>query len=825
MARLLAALRALERAYSSGHHGRWSARRRSGLVDQAVRALAEGLGPRVALVALGGYGRQSLCPGSDIDLMVLHGERRPDRVRAVAERMFYPFWDAGLSLGHAVRTVRECVDGFSDRLDAATALLDARLLWGEEQLFEQLRRRLAREVRRDPSALLGRLEEGRVLRLEIHGSCSQMMEPDLKESTGGLRDIHTVGWANRLIAGARTTRIGDGEGLLRAPEDRALVDAEEFLIRLRSALHLETGKRSDRLFFEYQPGIAELFGFEPGEGLGAADALMRGLFQHTRQVEHLTDEVMGRALLTVQGKPTRQARSHAPSTAEEVMRAFADRAQHGRPLDPDTHDAIEEADLDEVPHPWSEEIRGAFIDLLTAGARERALETMDRMGLLSRFIPEWEAVRCRPQRDPYHQYTVDVHLVRATSEAARLLSGEAEDDVLARAAAAVRDRDALLLGAFLHDIGKTGDGSHVEAGARIAWDVLGRIGVSPSTRDHALFLVRHHLLLSDTATRRDLSDENLVVDVAASVGDPERLAMLYVLTAADAMATGPHAWTPWRQALIRELVGKVEHVLTHGQIGRDAAGDLEARTAALRAALQDEGESAADAYIARLPRAYVLAVPTETAARHLRILGPAIGATDLRTEARPGERGGTYDLTVVAADRPGLLAKIAGALALNGLNILSAQAFTTEDRVALDLFAVEPVFGDEIDEDRWRRFRSDLRKAIEGRVSLEYRVREKRRLYPRPSTVTPTSVTIDNDASDFFTVVEVSAPDRIGLLFDLARAFHELELDVHVAKVATLGSRVVDAFYLRDLYGQKIEEPEHVREIERAVLSRLEDES
>lgn len=755
--------------------------------------------------------------------MVLHGERRSDRVRAVAERMFYPFWDAGLPLGHAVRTVRECLEGFSERLDAATALLDARLLWGEEQLFEQLQRRLAREIRRDPSALLGRLQEGRAVRLEIHGSCSQMMEPDLKESTGGLRDIHTVGWANRLIAGAQTNTNGDGELLLRAPEAQALVDAEEFLIRLRSALHLETGKRSDRLFFEYQPGIAELFGFEAGEGLGAADALMRGLFQHTRQVEHLTDEVIGRAHLAVHGKPTRQARSDAPSTAEEVMRAFADRAQHGTPLDPDTHDAIEEADLDEVPHPWSEKIRRAFIDLLTAGKRERALETMDRMGLLSRFIPEWEAVRCRPQRDPYHQYTVDVHLVRATSEAARLLSGEAEDDVLARAAAAVKDRDAMLLGAFLHDIGKTGGGSHVEAGGRIARDVLERIGVSPSTRDHALFLVRHHLLLSDTATRRDLSDENLVVDVAASVGDPERLAMLYVLTAADAIATGPHAWTPWRQALIRELVGKVEHVLTHGQIG-DAAGDLEARTAALRAALQDEGESAADAYVERLPRAYVLAVPTETAARHFRILGPAIGATDLRTEARPGERGGTYDLTVVAADRPGLLAKIAGALALNGLNILSAQAFTTEDRVVLDLFAVEPVFGDEIDEDRWRRFRSDLRKAIEGRVSLEYRVREKRRLYPRPRTVTPTSVTIDNDASDFFTVVEVSAPDRIGLLFDLARAFHELELDVHVAKVATLGSRVVDAFYLRDLFGQKIEEPEHIREIERAVLSRLKDE-
>ena len=794
-------------------------------MDEAIRALGEGLGARIALVALGGYGRQSLCPGSDVDLMVLHAERRPDGVGQVAERMFYPFWDAGLPLGHAVRTVGECVDAFSERLDAATGLLDARLVWGDEHLFDDLRRHLARALRRDPAGFLERLRKGRAVRLAGHGSCSQMLEPDIKESTGGLRDIHTVGWVRRSIVEGQPKPDFEPPALLRSPEAGELEEAEEFLIRLRSTLHLETGNRSDRLFFEHQPGIAETFGFEASEGLDAADALMRGLFRHARQVEHVTDVVLDRADVSFGVRTANGGKSIHPSTSEDVIRVFADVAADGVPLDTASYDVIDEAELGAAPYRWTEGTGRSFLDLLAAGDRgASALEAMDRVGLLSRFLPEWEAVRCRPQRDPYHRFTVDVHLMRTASETARLLSsGGGEDAVIAQAVAGVRDRQAMLLGAFLHDIGKTGEGPHVDVGVRIAGRALERMGVIPPTRDHVLFLVRHHLLLSDTATRRDLSDEDLVLDVAASVGSPERLAMLYVLTVADAMATGPHAWTPWRQALIRELVGKVQHVLTRGDTGRDAASRLEGLIGALRGRLRGDDEAAVDAYVDRLPRAYVLAVPTEVAARHFRLLAPAMGATELRTDARSGERSGTYDLTVVARDRPGLLAKIAGALSLNGMNILSAHAFTTEDGVAMDIFVIEPLFEEEVDEDRWRRFRSDLRRALEGRVSLDYRVREKRRHYPRPKVLTATSVNIDNSVSDFFTVVEVSAPDRIGLLFDVARAFHELELDVHVAKVATFGTRVVDAFYVRDLFGEKVEDPDHIREIERAVLARLTD--
>jgi [protein-PII] uridylyltransferase len=763
----------------------------------------------VAVVALGGYGRQLLLPGSDVDLMVLHAERGSERIRGAAERLFYPFWDAGFSLGHAVRTVDECLAGARERVDVACSLIDARLVWGEQGAVRHLAEGLAGALGRGSAAFAGRLRADVSARQQRYASCSMDLEPNLKEGSGGLRDVHVVAWTAR-VAGARH---------LRAAEAAALDEAEEFLVRLRSALHLETGKRADRLFLEHQPALAAAFGFEATAGLGATDALMRSLFEHARQVEHIRDLVLERAA----GPSAERTVRPAPGSPEDVVAAFADAVRSGaRPL-PSWLDALDAADLGPTPYAWTEDTRAAFLEILAAADRgATALEAMDRAGVLVRFLPEWEAVRCRPQRDPYHRSTVDVHLVRTAAGVARLLAGgSAEDPVLRVAAAAVEDRAALLLGALFHDIGKTGEGRHVEVGARVAADALDRMGVTGGTREDALFLVEHHLLLSNTAVRRDLADENLVLDVAARVGDPRRLAMLYVLTVADAEATGPHAHTPWRMALLRELVAKAQHVLEVGAMGTDRAALLRQRLEAIREHLAAEDPGAVDRYLERLPRAYVMAVSPATAAAHLRLVGPPLGAAEVRTAAFPGERTRTYELSVVAADRPGLLARIAGSLALGGFNILSAQAFTTEDGVAVDLFVVEPAFRGEVEEDRWRRVRHSLRRALEGRISLEYRVREKRRHYPPPAAGVDTEVRVLNDASDFSTVVEVETADRIGLLFDLARTFEELALDVHLAKVATYGARVVDAFYVRDLYGRKVEDPEHVREVERAVVARL----
>ena len=786
-------------------------------MDDAVRALASGLPSDVAVVALGGYGRGLLSPGSDVDLMILHRKRRAGAVREMAAGLFYPFWDARLPLGHAVRTVPQCVGAAQERLDTLCSLLDARLVWGDRVLVEELEGSVAGLLARDRDGFLRSLAADAEARHRRHHACTTDLEPDLKSGAGGLRDVHSVDWAGRPFALDRAGLVA--AGLLRERESAALGEAEEFLVRLRSALHLETGNRADRVHRELQPALAETFGFEDAPDLAATDALMRHLFEHARHVAHIREGLLARALR--RGTPG-APEPRSPTAPQEVMEVFAEAANRGRDLPVPTLDAIEAADFGDPPYPWTDGTRHAFLSILGAGEDgARALEAMDRIELLGRFLPEWEAVRCRPQGDAYHRFPVDVHLVRSAALAAGLPDEPGDDPLAERAAGLVGDRDTLLLGAFLHDIGKVGRGRHVEEGSVVAARVLERMGITPETREAVLFLVGQHLLLSDTAVRRDLSDENLVLDVAARVRDPERLAMLYLLTAADARATGPHAWTPWRRALVAELVAKVQHVLERGEMGADRAEDLEERLAAVRDLLADEEPERVKGYLERLPRPYLLAVPPRVAAAHLDLIVPPRGAAEVRTAAEPGERHGTHEVTVVARDRPGLLAKIAGALVLAGLNILSARAFTTEDGVAIDLFTVEPAFEGQIDEERWRRMRTWLRKALEGRISLEYRVAEKRRHYPRPRADVPVEVEVDNGASDFATVVEVSAPDRIGLLFDLARTLHELELDVHLAKVATYGARVVDAFYVRDLYGGKVEDPEHVAEIGRAIVARL----
>ncbi len=767
----------------------------------------------VALVALGGYGRAELLPGSDIDLLILRPAGDAAGVAELTERLLYPLWDAGLSVGHAVRTSDECLEIAAERLDAATAMLDARILAGDGSLWETTRARLLAWVRAAPRAFADRLREDARQRLKRHGSVSHLLEPDLKEGAGGLRDVQSLGWLR--LAVEEEPGLPALDGVLRAAEREAVDQATEFLVRVRSALHLQTGRPTDRLFLDLQPHVARAMGFEDEPGLRAVDGLMRAVFEHARQVEHATGAVFDRYL---RGE---SAPGELEETPEAAIRAFAGVARERGVMSASLLDRIEAMAIPD-PVPWSAGVRDGFLAILRAGKEGvEALEAMDRIGLLGKLVPEWLPVRCRPQRDPYHRYPVDVHLLEALAGMVRLLARPEETDRLAAEAAAVTtDVDALLLGALLHDIGKNGEGDHVAVGARAAASVLDRMALPPRTRDLAQFMVEHHLLLADTATRRDLGDDDQVLDVAATVGDPERLAALYLLAVADAGATGPLAWTPWRATLVRELVAKVQRVLERGDVGAETAERLTARADEVRALLSREDPAAIERFLLRMPRSYFLNLPVPQIAAQFPLIAAPIGALEVRTASALGPRPGTHALTVVAADRPGLLSLLAGALSLAGLSILTAQVFTTEDGTAVDLFEVEGAFEAEIGEERWREFRTTLRKALEGRISLEYRVGQKRAYYPPSRAGIPVEVSLDNDISDFFTVIEVGAPDRIGLLFDITRTLAELRLDVHLAKVATYGERVIDVFYVRDVLGRKVEDPEQTAEVERALAAR-----
>jgi [protein-PII] uridylyltransferase len=498
-----------------------------------------------------------------------------------------------------------------------------------------------------------------------------------------------------------------------------------------------------------------------------------------------------------------------PSDPATVLAGLADLAEAGTAPSPRLLDAIEAAVPREIA--WDGAARDGFFRLLRAGGPGiRMLEVLDRMGLLVRFLPAWTDVRCRPQRDPYHRLTVDAHLLAAATAAYELLH-DAERPSDAPPAA---DRDGFLLGALLHDIGKVGRADHVALGTEITADLLDHMGVDPSIRELVSFMASEHLLLPDTATRRDLSDEDLVLDVAARVGTRARLSALALLAEADARATGPAAATQWRRALVSELVTKVGRVLERGEMGEELAVRLATRIGRVRELLADEPEAAVDRFVLGMPRRYFLAVHPERIRHHFALISPALEANEVRVWSEKGIRPGSHEILVVAGDRPGLLSWIAGALTLERLSILSAQAFTTEDGAAVDLFEVAGSLGTDQEASR-QRIAAILRGALDGTVSIEQGVELRRRHYPPPRRPVPVTVRVDEDASDFSTVIEVGAADRIGLLHDITRALAELHVDVHLAKVATFDGRVVDTFYVRDALGRKI--------VEEAALAELSD--
>ncbi len=770
----------------------------------------------MALAAVGGYGRGGLLPHSDIDLLIVHdGRRDAEGLAALTEPILYPLWDAGLEVGQAVRTPEESIEAARERLEDTTAVFDLRLLDGDATLAEPIVAEVIGTARADPEGFAERLLAAAALRHERYGATARLLEPELKEGQGGLRDVASLGWLGIAHGGSL-----EAAGLLRPREREAVHAAEDFLTRVRSALHLETGRRTDRLTLDRQPSIARAMGFEDEPGLIAEDGLMRSLFERARQVAFVSAAVAERMYFAAHdpGGPSLSGPLDAGALLEALAIVAEDDALPPAPL-------LDAIDLAEVPDPvaWSPAIRHAFLRLLRAGDRGvDALETLDRLGLLTRFLPAWEGVRCRPQRDPYHRFSVDTHLTTTLRELGRMLGSPSADDPMElEAVRQIEDRDGLLLGALLHDIGKVGTGGHVAVGARIADDTLTRIDVDPRSRALAAFMVSQHLLLPDTATRRDLTEENLILDVAAAVGTPERLAALYLLAKADAAATGPAAWTPWRRALIRELVAKVQRSFDRGQMGTELAVALAERVEELRDRLAREPEADVDRFVLRMPRGYFLSVDPARAAAHFATVASEIGSREVRTAWAPAGGPDTYELLVVAGDRPGLLSWIAGSLALAGLSILTAQVFTTEDGVAVDLFEVQGAFEVQVDERRWRAFRTTLREVLDGKFSLERRVADQRRHYPS-GVDAPVTVAVDNAASDFFTVIEVGVPDRIGLLHDITAALAELRLDVHLAKVTTYTGRVIDAFYVRDALGGKITEPEQATEIESVLRARLE---
>jgi [protein-PII] uridylyltransferase len=715
----------------------------------------------LALVATGGYGRQELAPGSDIDVWLLHDGRAD--VGAVAERLWYPIWDAGLKLGHAVRTTKEALELAADDLDTGTAALSARFVAGDRAPADAFVEPAAERWRKRGVRWLDTLYERVVARHALAGEVAYLLEPDLKESQGGLRDIHALRWAEA----ARPVMLpGDSE---------ALREAEDTLLEIRVELHRASGRPTDVLVLERQDELAAVLGDAD------ADALMARLATAGRAVAWISDEVWRRetsaprlnrpkafrrerylsegvALREREIHVDRDGRLDDPSL---VLRAAVVAATCNAPIARESLDLLAEH-APVMPDPWPEGARDALVELLATGhAAIRVLESLDQRRLVERVLPEWAPVRTRPQRNALHRFTVDRHLMECAANASKLL-------------ATVSRPDLLLVGAWLHDLGKGYPGDHTDVGVELIARIGARMGFTAD--DIALLerMVRLHLLLPDVATRRDLGDDDVIVATAEAVGSLDALQLLNALTEADGLATGPSAWGPWKAELVRELVRRVAHVLRGGEAGELRAGDDRFPDEAVRA---------------------------------------------LMAQKRVAVRIDGQQLTVVAPDRPGLFSRVAGALTLKSLTVLEAEA-GSEDGMAASQFRVD-AGGIEVD---WEEVVRDVRRAVDGRIALEARLATRARHGRRNAAlrlVRDPSVRVDNTGSGASTIIEVHAPDRIGVLYHITRALADMDLDIRWAKVTTLGAEVVDSFYVRTATGEKVEDGEHIRELERAILHRL----
>jgi len=791
--------------------GAQPARDRARAFDEALSELvgsALGASPPLALVAVGGYGRGELSPHSDIDLLLLV-PRTSETTPATIRGLLYPLWDAGFEVGHAVRTPKETIERAASDLDAATSILSARHVAGDPELFEELVDRQRRWITRDAKKIARRIVDATRRRHERVERAGWVLAPDLKDDVGGLRDIHRLRWLAAL---------GEPADL---PDD--LRRAEDVMVASREALHAEVGRRHDRMRIDLQDRVAGRLGLT---GPDAATELMHQVHASARTIEHLGTLSEQRLLAPILGGPKRSGFArvlrgstrvddgtlvvdpNAPRNVPTALELAAERAHVDVPVAPAAIAWLTQVFADASPETWDGRSRDAFFHLLRGPHVVEALELLDHTSAWAALMPEWLRVRALAQHDPYHRYTVDGHLFVAAAEIDHVLASDAVARIAAEEAG---DLDDIRLAALLHDVGKGSGRDHSVEGEELALAICTRMGLDTERVQRVAALVRHHLTLVDTATRRNLDDGDVIDAVAAAIGDPLRLRLLYVLSVADGRATGPDGWSDWKAALLRDLYKKALVALETGAL--PVRSDVKAKAEEVEAYEPSLAGRALD-ILETLPRSYLSSTHLPDIVDDVRLLLQAPGRGELRYRVDDGTQPEETALTLCMADRPGALARTAGVLAMHRLSVLRAQAFSTTRGLALERFVVGRVA-----HEPWEAVAVDLEAAFSGRLALEARLDRKIRDYGQSVSVRP-DVRVLQDASQHSTVIEVRATDAIGLLYGIAAALGELDLDIHVAKIDTLGERVVDVFYVRTGWGTKLGD-EQIDEVERAIRHRL----
>ena len=733
----------------------------SDALDAALSELASAVREeRFAVVAVGGYGRREQCRHSDIDVMLLVADEAP---AAAVPAVLYPLWDAGLKVGHSVRTAEQARQAAGQSVETLTALLDARLVSGDRDLYERflgVRRRFARRLGR-----WLRRELGQRYRVLTARERWQLQEPDVKTGRGGLRQLQSLRWLDLADAIAGEATSGD-EGATPLPA--TLQAANETLLATRNALHALAERPNDRFRQDLAGPVAEWLRVD-------STGWSRRLFATMRTVDAAVAERLGeygqgaRRWWFVRRRP-RESPTEGGSDLERLLAVLRREDPLGlEPLPPDE---------------W-----------------------------LAHILPEWEQLRCLPHVTPFHRHPVDVHLIRTVSEMRHAIREDEEATGTPAAAAELHDEDEVLLAALMHDIGKGREGDHSEVGAVIAERFAARAGLDADTARRLSTVAGQHLLLPTVATRRDIADDRVISETADLVGDAHTLRLLYLVSVADARASGPDVWTPWKAQLMRSLYLRVLDVLSGGAPEAATAARLRAEAAVASLAGRFPAEEV-EAHLTQLPPGYVLSTPPDVIGEQLALIREAAGGTAVRHDRLDG----LDRLTIVTPDRPGILSLLAGTLAAHNVNVLGGVAYTRDDAVAIDVMHVNDALGHGIDDRRWRRILDAVPQALDGDFPVDERLAETRATYHAvPRVRIPTTVHIDNTDSERYSIVEVHAADRLGLLYVLTRTLHELSLDIHLAKVDTIGAEVVDAFYVLRENGRRVDEPDEIERVQRRI--------
>jgi [protein-PII] uridylyltransferase len=810
---------------------------------------------RIAVVATGGYGRGELAPGSDIDLLFVRPFKQTAWGESVIEFILYMLWDLGLKVGHATRSLAESVRLAKLDVTIRTAILEARFLWGDQGLYEDLRKKFWAEVATGNGRdfVEAKLAE-RDNRHQRQGESRYLVEPNIKEGKGGLRDLQTLYWIGKYLYHVDDAADLVEHGVFTRDEYRTFQKAEAFLWNVRVHLHYLLGRAEERLSFDVQPALATQLGYvDAQKPRRAVEAFMRAYFLTAKDVGDLT-RIFCAALEEQHRKPRPSLSRILPGflkarspdddfyvangrlTANpaifrqdpaNILRIFHIADIKDMDIHPDAMRAITRSlDLITDSVRTNPVANQAFLEVLTSRHDpERALRMMNEAGVLGRFIPEFGHAVGLMQFNMYHHYTVDEHLIRAVGNVASIERGEHKDDnpLATDVVKRIKSRNVLYCAILLHDVAKGLPGDHSDVGAEIARSLCPRLGLSANDTNAVAWLVKSHLVMSDTAQRRDVSDPKTVRDFVDMVQTPEMLRLLLVLTVADIRAVGPGVWNGWKGQLLRELYYAAENMMTGGDQAPGRGQRVAAAKAALAARLTDLAPAQRERALTRHYDNYWLAFEEDELERQARLMTGADAQNQLLTLAAETNRfRAVTEIILYTPDNAGLFSQFAGAIAMSGGSIVDAKAFTTSDGFALDVFSVQDAEGEAFgDAARLKRLRGAIEKTLRGEVLPQQQLARKAQKSRASAFSIRPKIHFDNEASRIATVIEVECLDRPGLLYDITQSIFEAGLSISTSMVATYGERAVDVFYVRDGFGHKIVHPARLDAVEQRLRAAL----